>query len=113
MKHSKLKRRLRKKFHFGEFQELGFEVTVEFKPNFTETEFDQFWHEFIGKIEENKLECGGGGNHKVWQVFVTSSKKYHSPTDEQRKIIQTYSESLPYIAKCEVGNLKDAWYDIK
>jgi uncharacterized protein len=113
MKRSKLKRRLRKKFHVGEFRELGFEVTVEFKPNFNGMEFDQFWREFIGKIEKNKLVCGGGGNHKIWQVFVTSSKKYQSPTDEQRENIKSYLESLSDIAKCEVGKLRDAWYDIK
>lgn len=113
MKRSKLKRRLRKKFHIGEFQELGFEVTIKFNLNFTETDFDRFWQKFIGKIEEDKLECGGGGNHKVWQVFVTSSKKYQSPTNEQRVNIINYLESHPDIAKCEVGDFKDAWYDIK
>ena len=104
---------MRKKFHVGEFQQLGFEVIVEFKSNFTEADFDQFWYEFIGKIEENKLECGGGGNHIVWQVFVTSSIRHQSPTDEQREKIKVYLESLPDIAKCDVGKLKDAWYDVK
>lgn len=112
MKHSKLKRRLRKKFHIGEFQELGFEIYVESKSNLSETDFDKFYDEFIEKIEENKLSFGGGGP-KVWQGFVTSPIKHQSPTDQQRENIKNFLESLPDIAKCEVGKLKDAWYDIK
>lgn len=113
MKHSKLKRRLRKKFHIGEFQELGFEISVEFKSNLSETDFDKFYNEFIEEIEENKLLFGGGGGPEVCQGFVTSSIKYQSPTDEQREKIKIYLESLPDIAKCDVGKLKDAWYDVK
>ncbi|MDQ3179688.1 MAG: YggL family protein, partial [Acidobacteriota bacterium] len=37
---SKLKRRLRKKFHVGEFQELGFEILVDLKSDLPEIEFD-------------------------------------------------------------------------
>ena len=113
MKHSKLKRRLRKKLRIAEFQELGFEISVEFKSNLSKTDFDKFLDEFIEEIEENKLLFGGGGNEEVWAGFVTSSKNYQSPTDEQRKKIKSWLESRPEIAKCEVGNFTDAWYDVK
>lgn len=113
MKKSKLKRRLRKKLHVGEFQELGFEVSVKFKSNFTETKFDKFTDEFIDEIEGNKLFFGGGGNNKTWTGFVTSQEKYNSPTDEQREKIKYRLENCPEIAESEVGNFIDAWYDDK
>lgn len=111
LKRSRLKRRLRKKYHLGEFQELGFEIRVEFEPNLSRTEFDKLYDEFIEKIEENNLAFGGGGGPEIWQGFVSGFENYQFPTNEQRDTIKNYLESLPDIAKCEVGNLKDAWYD--
>ena len=75
MTKSKLKRRLRKKFHLGEFQQFGFEVSVNFKKGTGEIQFDKFWHDFIGEIEKKELVCGGGGDYNSWQVFVTSDKE--------------------------------------
>lgn len=112
MKRSKLKRRLRKKFYVGEFQELGFEVLVKFSTDFNETDFDKFLDEFIDKVEENKLLFGGGGNTGSWEGFVNSSKKYQSPTNAQREQIKCWLEKHHKISECEVGNFKDAWYDI-
>ncbi len=102
---------MRKKSHVAEFQELGFEIRVAFESNLIEAVFDKLYDEFIEKIEENKL-LFGGGSPKIWQGFVTASKKYQSPTEKQRENIKTYLENLSDIAKCEVGNLRDAWYDI-
>jgi len=113
MKKSKLKRRLRKKFHIGDFQELGFEVSCKFKWSLNETELDRFIDEFIGKIEENKLLTGGGGGNTGWTGFVTSQKKHYSPTNEQREKIKYWLENRPEIAESEVGNFIDAWYDDK
>jgi uncharacterized protein YggL (DUF469 family) len=85
LKHSKLKRRLQKKHHVGEFQELEFEILVEFEPNLSETDFDKFYDEFIEEIEENKLEFGGGGSPKVWHGFVTSSKNINRQPANREK----------------------------
>ncbi len=57
---SKLKRRLRKKYHLGEFQELGFELFTALKPDLSEEDFDKFLDDFIEEIERNKLTFGGG-----------------------------------------------------
>ena len=71
---SKLKRRLRKKYHSGEFQEFGFEISTEFNPNLSEGDFEEFADDFIDEIERNRLFFGGGGDRKKWEGFVTSSK---------------------------------------
>ena len=113
MKKSKLKRRLRKKYRVGEFQELGFQVNVKFKPNLSEAEFDKIYDDFIVLIEANKLAVGGGGGAEYLQGFVTAWGKYRSPTNAQRENIENWLESRPEISEFEVGKLGDAWYDIK
>ena len=61
MKLSKLKRRLRKKYHAGEFQEFGFEIVAHLTEGLKETEFDKFASDFILEaIEKNYLMFSGG-----------------------------------------------------
>jgi hypothetical protein len=113
MTKSKLKRRLRKKFHLGEFQQFGFEVLVNFKEGTDDIQFDKFWHDFIAEIENNRLMCGGGGDYNSWQVFVTSQRKYASPTTEKRDKIKIWLEKRDEVINYIVGNFPDAWNDSK
>jgi uncharacterized protein YggL (DUF469 family) len=110
-KSSKLKRRLRKKFHIGEFQELGFEIFVKFKSELSELTFDAFLDDFIGEIEKNKLLFGGGSDVNTLEGFVTASQKYQSPTDLQIGNIKNWLKTRTEISEGEVGKLKDAWYN--
>ena len=113
MKRSKLKKRLRKKFHRGEFQQFGFEVEAKFRAGLSEPEFDGIYDEFIEEIEAEKLLFGGGGGPSNIQGFVTASGKYQSPTDAQREKIKQWFESRGEISECKVGKLFDAWYDVE
>jgi len=109
----KLKRRLRKKLHLGEFQQFGFEVSVNFKKGTGEIQFDKFWHDFISEIEKNGLVCGGGGDYNSWQVFVTSERKFDSPTSRDKERIRIWLENCFEVENCKVGELLDAWNDPK
>lgn len=111
MQRSKLKRRLRKKFRRGEFQEFGFQIDVKFEPGVGEAVSDKFYDEFIALIEENKLAFGGGSSPESLQGFVTAWEKYRSPTNEQREKIEKWLSGYSEITKFEVGKLVDAWYD--
>ena len=108
---SKLKRRLRKKYHFGEFQEFGFEIFTEFIANLSEEDFDEFVDDFIDEIEGHKLFFGGGGDSKKWEGFVTSGKKHDSPTIEQKEAIRKWLENRSDVEYAKTGELKDAWND--
>ena len=110
---SKLKRRLRKKNHLGEFQELGFEISVNFKKNTDETEFDKFLSEFIDEIENKDWQFGGGGNSKTWQGFVASERKFASPANEDKEKIKIWLENRSEVERCKVGEFLDAWNDPK
>jgi len=109
-KKSKLKRRLRKKYHLAEFQELGFEISTELKLNLSDEEFDKFLDEFIDKIENYKLLFGGSGNVETWKGFVTAAAKYVSPTDKQKVEISEWLDNRPEISNVTVGEFRDAWY---
>ena len=54
-------RRLRKKLHVGEFQEIGFDVDFSFKEGTDIQVIDTVVDEFIAFVEEQGLEFGGGG----------------------------------------------------
>ncbi len=112
MKKSKLKRRLRKKFHLGEFQEFGFEIFVKFKSDLNENEFDKFLDVFIDLIEENKLLFSGGGKEN-WEGFVTSASKFASPTDIDREKIKLWLEKREEVVGYNIGEFLDAWNDSK
>lgn len=110
---SKLKRRLRKKLHLGEFQEFEFEVSVDFKKGIGEIQFDKFWHEFVGEIEKHGLVCGGGGDYNSWQVVVTSGRKFASPTSSDKERIKIWLEKYSEVENCKVGEFLDSWHDPK
>ncbi len=107
---SKLKRRLRKKYHLGEFKELGFDIFTALKLDLSEKEFDKFLGNFIDEIESNKLLFGGGGKEN-WEGFVTSAKKYTSPTEKQRDKIKKWLENRLEIDSVKIGEFRDAWRD--
>jgi len=112
IKKSKLKRRLRKKFHVGEFQELGFEIFVNLKSDLSEIKIYKFLDDFIDVIEVNKLLFGGGGKEN-WEGFITSAKKYGSPTVEDREKIKIWLAKREEVIGCKTGDFLDAWNDSK
>ncbi|HSK73649.1 MAG TPA: 50S ribosome-binding protein YggL [Pyrinomonadaceae bacterium] len=111
MKRSKLKKRLRKKYHLGEFQELGFEIFTELKSGLNEKDFNRFVDDFIDEIERNKLLFGGGGGKESWKGFVSSSIKYTSPTEEQRENFRKWLANRSEIQNVKIDEFRDAWHN--
>ena len=100
------KRRLRKKLHLDEFQEMGFTVYAEFHDS---TDMDDLADAFIlNAIEKNGLVFGGSVG-PVIDGFVTLSGK-GSATDEHRNAVKTWFFSQPVFKEIVVGELVDAWY---
>jgi len=106
---SKLKRRLRKKFHVGEFQELGFQIFANLKSDLSEIEFNKFYDEFIDVIEENKLLFGGGGGPEDLKGFITSAKKFASPIAEDREQIKIWLEKRGEVIGYKLSDFVDSW----
>jgi uncharacterized protein YggL (DUF469 family) len=105
-----VKKRLRKKFHRGEFQELGCEVRFQVVDNLSHDAFDAVVDAFISQaIEAHGLLCGGGGTNPEWTVFVTREGQ-GSVTEEHRQTMETWLTTHPEVNTVQIGPLVDAWY---
>jgi uncharacterized protein YggL (DUF469 family) len=105
-----VRKRLRKKLHVGEFQELGCEVHFQVVDNLSHDAFDAVVDAFISQaIEAHGLMCGGGGKNPDWNVFVTRGRR-GSVTEEHRQAIERWLATRPEINAVHIGPLVDAWY---
>jgi hypothetical protein len=105
-----VKKRLRKKLHVGEFQELGFEVRFQVADSLSHDAFDAMVDAFISQaIEAPGLLCGGGGKNPEFSVFVTRRGR-GSVTEEHRHAIERWLAARPEVNAVRIGPLVDAWY---
>jgi uncharacterized protein YggL (DUF469 family) len=97
-------RRLRKKLHVGEFQQLGFEITLFLSKELSSTQSNDFWDSFIGEIEANNLTFGGG------EIGFVVPDGRTSATEGHRQVVQAWLSKRPEISSVTVGPLVDAWH---
>lgn len=99
-------RRLRKKLRIGEFQALGFDYQLNWRVAPSIEVQDRFIDELLANvIEPRALSLGGG----VSCGFVAARRG--SATEADRIAIESWLRHWPEIAKIEIGQLRDAWYD--
>jgi len=103
-----MKKRLRKKKHVGEFQELGFDLDGSLRPGMDREAVHAFSDRFIAHIEAQQLAFGGGIGPTVGG-FVTRFGR-GSATEEDRASVTSFLASDPDILKHVIGELRDAWY---
>ncbi len=105
-----MNKRLRKKKHRGEFQELGFELSIEVHRDMTPNEFYMLIDRFIASVESHQLVCGGGGcPASGYNVFVSRQHR-GSATENDRQAISAFVESEPKVIGSKIGPLIDSWY---
>ena len=108
----RLNRRQRKKLRVGEFQELVFEVRVQFRQPMDDAAHDAFLDEFIEIIESRHLAVGGmGGQLPLMETDgVVSAWGRGSPTEVDRAAVADWLRQHPDVASADVGDLVDGWY---
>ena len=82
-----MKKRLRKKKHIGEFQEFGFDIKLDLKPNYSLMESELLYDELIELIERENLLFGGGASGG----FITAIKG--SVSDANKTAIEHWIKS--------------------
>lgn len=98
-------RRLRKKLRIGEFQELGFGVTITLREGLDEARLTVFWDDFIREaIERNGLAYGGGMSGFVTTLGLGSATVSH------QEAVLTWLRARSEVQSAVVGPLIDAWY---
>lgn len=106
-----MKKRLRKKYHLHEYQELCFDINFKYKGITLSPEGDLFWDEFILEcIEGNGLNCCGGMADDGW-AFTAHSVDKSKSIENQREAVRSWLESRPDVEQVSCGDFKDAWYD--
>jgi uncharacterized protein YggL (DUF469 family) len=102
-------RRLRKKLCVDEFQELGFELNLDFKEDLDEAAIDAFLDAFLTEaMDGNGLDYVGGDD-----FGLVCSAKRGSVTEEQRAVVESWLKARSELTKVEVTPLVDAWYPEK
>ena len=102
-----MKKRLRKKKHYGEFAEWGRQLVI--KRN-RKDGFDEFLDAFIEQaIESNGCYCGGGGKEDKLDVIVELGRRSDDPDARLKKII-AWLDARPDVQNWTLGEEFDIWY---
>ena len=107
-----MKRRLRKKFHLGEYREFGFAVEFALDPGLSDDAAGGFLDRFIAQaIEADRMLAGGGGHGARWNFFVSSARR-GSVEEAQRTRVLDWLGRQPEVKERSAGPLVDAWQDL-
>lgn len=98
-------RRLRKKLFVDEFQELGFELSFQYKEGLGDDAIDAFIKRFAIIVESNDLVFSGCDEYGL----VCLARR-GSVSPEQREMIAGWLRQQPELAGFNVSPLIDAWY---
>ncbi|MGX5219929.1 MULTISPECIES: YggL family protein [Pseudomonas] len=99
-------RRLRKKLCVDEFQELGFELNLNFKDDLTDEVVDAFLDQFLKEaMEGNGLGYVGGDDYGL-----VCLDKRGSVSEEQRANVEAWLKGRSELADFNVSPLLDVWY---
>ncbi len=96
-------RRLRKKLHFGEFVEKGFEVAFSLRPEVTQMDF---LVSITDVLFPNKMAFSKFKNEE--KIFVSGRES--SLEDKDRTLVAAWLEQQNYVTSSDVGHLVDAWH---
>ncbi|EIK96753.1 hypothetical protein PMM47T1_10780 [Pseudomonas sp. M47T1] len=99
-------RRLRKKLCVDEFQELGFELNLDFKENLDDQAIDAFLDAFLTQaMDAHGLDYVGTDD-----VGLVCTVRRGSVNEEQRAAVEAWLKGRDELTKIEVSPLLDAWY---
>ncbi|MEH6688398.1 MAG: 50S ribosome-binding protein YggL [Halopseudomonas sabulinigri] len=102
-------RRLRKKLCVDEFQELGFELNLEFKDDLEVEDVDNFLDQFLTEaMDANGLDYVGTEG-----FGIVCLDERGSVSEEQRAAVEAWLKGRSELAVVEVSPLQDAWYPEK
>ena len=102
-------RRLRKKMHIEEFQEIGFSVAWRFPEGTSVEKIDEEVDAFINEvIEPNKLAFDGSG-YLAWEGLICK-QEIGQRTEEHQAIVRKWLEDRKF-EEVRISELFDIWWD--
>lgn len=106
-----MKKRLRKKYRVGEFRELCFDFTFDYKGDIDSPDCESFLHAFVNEcIEANGLNCEGVMTDNGCNITARAEDATQT-AEKQRQAVKSWLESRQDVEIKSFGELADAWYD--
>ncbi len=107
-----MKKRLRKKYRVGEFRELCFHFSFDYKGDVEAAECEQFLHAFVEDcIEANGLNCEGSITEDACNI-TAKAENPKLTSEEQRLAVKSWLEAREDVVIRSFGELEDAWYSV-
>ena len=109
-----MRKRLRKKRHLSEFQELGFEITfLILGSEDVEQESDLLFEFLEQAIEANGMYFGGAGKEGRWSGIVYPLNRHGTPmTEDRREVVTSWLKANDDFEFLEASGLFDVWYGV-
>lgn len=105
-----MKKRLRKKYRVGEFRELCFEFTFDYKGDVESPECEQFLHAFVTEcIEANGLNCEGNLTDEGCNIIARAENPTQT-SQAQRDAVKAWLEARQDVEVKAFSELTDSWY---
>lgn len=102
-----MKKRLRKKRHYGEFTEWGRQLLI---TRNREDGFDEFLDNFIEEVvEANGCFCGGGGKDDKLNVIVELGRTSNDTAAKMKKIAE-WLDARPDVLRWKMSEEFDLWH---
>ncbi|MEH2919639.1 YggL family protein [Samsonia erythrinae] len=103
-------RRLRKKLHIDEFQELGFSVSFRFPEGTSVEDIDRLMDKFVDEVIEPQGLAFEGSGYLHWEGLICLQKIGHC-TEEHRQLVSRWLEEQK-LTDVKVSDLFDIWWDL-
>ena len=105
-----MKKRLRKKYHVGEFKQFGFTVLIMLKPEKQiPDELGLVYDPIIDIVEGEKLSMAGGGGKNYITIAVTDQGRKNTITDEKADMLLKKIKEIDFVSEAIRFPLMDAW----
>ena len=105
-----MKKRLRKKYRVGEFRELCFEFSFDYKGDVNAPECEAFLRALIEDcIEANGLNCEGNITDSGCAIIARAVDPTQT-SEAQRAAVKSWLDDREDIELQQFGELTDAWY---
>jgi len=102
-------RRLRKKMHIDEFQELGFSIAWRFPEGTSEEQIDKTVDDLISEvIAANKLAFDGSG-YLAWEGLICMEQTGKCTPEHQQQVRQWLEARN--LNDIRISDLFDVWWD--
>ncbi len=105
-----MKKRLRKKYRVGEFRELSFSFSFEYKGDVNSDACEAFLNELVVDcIESNGMNCDGFMTEDGCRLVIVAQDPTKT-SEEHRAAVKAWLDARTDVEVSQFSELEDLWY---